>query len=86
MDKPYITINGQVFATFYDKEGILRFKPNNLILKMMISMDIKTSDIVKLYELESITDMDLLGYYAGIGFTVSGVLELSFFEHLQIEV
>ncbi|MFA7307580.1 MAG: hypothetical protein WC026_13010 [Hyphomicrobium sp.] len=76
-----IKINGKVFETFKDEEGIERFKPNNLILNMKINFDIKVSELMKLVHLKSITLMDLLDYYAAIGFTVSGVQELSFFEN-----
>ncbi len=75
-----ININGKLYETYLDSEKILRFKENNLLRKIVISKDIKTSDIVKLCELEAISRMDLLDYYTGIGFTVSGVQELSFFE------
>jgi hypothetical protein len=80
-----IKINGKIYETLKDKEGVLRFKPNNLILKLKVNFDLKMSEIVKLVELEAISLMDLLDFYAGIGFTVSGVEELSFFEEYDFE-
>lgn len=75
-----IKINGKIYETFKDENNILRFKPNNLILKLKINFDLNVSEIVKLVELEAISLMDLLDFYAGIGFSISGVQELSFFE------
>lgn len=76
-------INGKEYETFVDEHGTKRFKPNNLIHKLYIDgMVNNTSRIVKLYELGAITQMDLLDYYAGIGMSVCGVEELSFFENL----
>lgn len=76
-------INGKEYETFVDEHGTERFKPNNLIHKLYIDgMVNNTSRIVKLYELGAITQMDLLDYYAGIGMSVCGVEELSFFENL----
>jgi hypothetical protein len=80
-----IKINGKIYETFKDNDGLERFKPNNLLLKMKINFDIKVSELVKLVELESITLMDLLDYYTGIGFSVGGVEELSFFEDYEFE-
>lgn len=80
-----IKVNGRIYETFIDEEGTRRFKPNNLIHKMKIGCKIQVTKLIELYELESITIMDLLDYYTGIGFTVSGVEELSFFEHLVFE-
>lgn len=78
---PYaVMINGKDYEVFKDKEGVLRFKPDNLINKLHIFYDIKASDLIKLVELDSISLEELLDYYAGIGFTVSGVEELSFFQ------
>jgi hypothetical protein len=80
-----IKINGKIYETFKDSEGVLRFKPNNLINKLHINFEISMSDVVKLVELEAISLMDLLDYYCGIGFSVSGVEELSFFEEFDFE-
>jgi len=80
-----IKINGKEYETLKDQEGIERFKVNNLILKMKIHFDVKTSEMVKLVELEAITLMDLLDYYTGIGMSVCGVEELSFFEDFEFE-
>lgn len=80
-----IKVNGKIYETFTDAEGVLRFKPNNLISKMRINFDLKISEIIKLVELESISLMDLLDYYTGIGTTVCGVKELGFFEELDFE-
>jgi hypothetical protein len=79
-----IRINGKIYETFTD-EGVERFKLNNLISKMCINSEILTSDMIKLTELGAISLMDLFDYYAGIGFTVSGVQELSFFEDFNFE-
>ena len=81
----HITINGKQYETVKDEEGTVRFKPNNLITKLRIMLDIKATQVLKMYELDAITQMDLLDYYAGNGHTLSGVLELSFFEDLTIE-
>lgn len=75
-----IKINGKIYETFKDDNDVLRFKPNNLILKLKINFDFNVSEIVKLVELDAISLMDLLDFYAGIGFSISGVQELSFFE------
>lgn len=75
-------INGKEYETFIDDNGSERFKPNNLISKMRIQFNIIASDMVRLYELDAITQMELLDYYAGIGMSVCGVMELSFFENL----
>lgn len=80
-----IKINGKIYETFKDEEGVLRFKPNNLILKLKINFDLEMSEIIKLVELDAISLMDLLDFYAGIGFSVSGVEELSFFEKYDFE-
>lgn len=80
-----VIINNKIYETFEDNDGILRFKPNNLINKIHIHFEIKMSEMVKLLELEAISLMDLLDYYAGIGFTVGGVEELSFFEEYEFE-
>lgn len=80
-----VVINNKIYETFEDSDGILRFKPNNLINKIHIHFEIKMSEMVKLLELEAISLMDLLDYYAGIGFTVGGVEELSFFEKYEFE-
>lgn len=81
-----IKVNGKIYDTFKDEYKVLRFKPNNLINKLHYRFDIKTSEVVKLYQLGAITLMDLLDYYAGIGFTVCGVQELSFFEEFSFEI
>ena len=78
-----ITINGKKFETFKDKEGYERFVPNNLIHKMRIHFETKASEMVRLATLEAITLMELLDWYTGIGFIVSGVEELSFFEEYE---
>lgn len=75
-------INGKEYETFVDDNGSERFKPNNLIAKMRIQFSIKASDMVRLYALDSITQMELLDYYAGIGMSVGGVMELSCFDNL----
>ena len=80
-----IKINEKVYETLIDNEGTERFKPNNLLFKIQISLDIQISELVKLFDLESITLMDLLDYYTGIGYSVSGVEELSFFEDYEFE-
>lgn len=80
-----VNINGKTYETFKDEFGFLRFKPNNLILKLKVNFDLNMSEIIKLVELEAINLMDLLDFYAGIGFTVSGVQELSFFEKYDFE-
>ena len=78
-------INGKSYETFKDKDGVLRFKPNNLILKLKVNFDLKISEIIKLVELDAISMMDLLDFYTGIGFTVSGLQESSFFEDYKFE-
>lgn len=80
-----IKINGKEYETFKDQEGVERFKVNNLMLKMKIHFDIKASEMIKLAELDAITLMDLLDYYAGIGMSVCSVEELSFFEDFDFE-
>lgn len=81
-----IKVNGKIYETFEDEYKILRFKHNNLINKIFIRFQLKTSEIVKLFQMEAISRMDLLDYYAGIGFSVSGVQELSFFENYSFEI
>ncbi len=80
-----IKINGKVYETFKDHEGVLRFKPNNLILKLKIHFELNMSEVVRLMYLGAITPIDLLDYYTGIGFAVSGVQELSFFKEFEWE-
>lgn len=75
-------INGKEYETFIDSEGTHRFKPNNLLLKLRIDLDISMAKVVRLYELDAITQMDLLDYYTGMGYSVAGVQELSLFENL----
>lgn len=76
-------INGKEYETFVDEQGTERFKPNNLIHKLYIDGMIKnTNRVATLYQLDAISQMDLLDYYAGIGMSVCGVMELSFFENL----
>lgn len=75
-------INGKEYETFIDEHGTERFKPNNLISKMRIQFDICATDMIRLYELGAISQMDLMDYYAGIGMSVCRVMELSFFENL----
>ena len=53
-------INGKSYETFKDKDGVLRFKPNNLILKLKVNFDLKISEIIKLVELDAISMMDLI--------------------------
>jgi len=82
-----IIVNEKKFETFKDEEGVERFKPNNLLQKIRIRFDLQISELIKLVELGAITKMELLDYYAGMGFTISGVQELSFFEDYEfIEV
>lgn len=76
-------INGKSYQVYKDNDGVLRFKENNLLRKIVISQNIKITDIIKLYELDAISLMDLLDYYTGLGFTVGGVEELSFFQDLE---
>lgn len=80
-----ITIGGKKFELIRDTENVVRFKENNLIHKLKIHYDIKPTDMLKLCELGAITLMDLLDYYTGIGYTLSGVQELFFFDKLKFE-
>ncbi len=78
-----IKVNGKPYEVYKDNDGIFRFKENNLLRKIIISQDIKITEIIKLYELDAITLMELLDYYTGLGYTVGGVEELSFFQDLE---
>ena len=78
-------VNGVTYRTGRDESGVLRFEPNNLLLKMHIVFETKTSKIIMLYELGAISLRDLFDYYAGIGFMVDRVKELSFFEQYTFE-
>ena len=51
----HITINGKQYETVKDEEGTVRFKPNNLITKLRIMLDIKATQVLKMYELDAIT-------------------------------
>lgn len=80
-----IKVNGKIYETITGSDGIKRFKPSNLVNKIHIHYNIKASEIVKLVELDAISLMDLLDYYAAIGYSICGVEELSFFEEYEFE-
>lgn len=79
-----IKFNNKVYDTFVDESGTLRFVPNNLILQLSANDKFKASDVLSLYP-HYITLTDVLDFYAGIGFIVEMVKELSFFENQIFE-
>ena len=80
-----IRIAGSYYNIYKDSDGVERFKRNELVYKTKIEFSITASSMIKLFELEAISQLDLLDWYTGIGFTVSGVEELSFFADLEFE-
>jgi len=80
-----IKIHTTEYDTFIDEEGTERFKPDNLINKLRIDLDLSITRVIKLYDLGAINLYDLLKYFTAIGYTVSGVQELSFFEDLEFK-
>lgn len=80
-----VKIGGKPFETIIDNDGVQRFKVNKLFDRLYKSGRIDLNQLAIDYQRGLFTQEEYLHFYLGLGYSVSGFSELSFFEDLEID-
>lgn len=80
-----VKVGGVQYPTIIDQDGVQRFKINTLFHYLLNSGMVDMSRLADGFQQGSFTQAEYLAFYMGIGYPVSGLAELSFFEDLKIE-
>lgn len=80
-----VKIDGRLFETYIDSEGTQRFKGNSVIRHLYASGTIDVNALTIEYHNGKFANDDWLDFYAGLGYSVSGLMDLSFFAMLDID-
>lgn len=80
-----VKVGGKPYETVIDKDGVQRFKVNQLLSHLQTSGHIDLNQLAIDYQRGLFTQEEYLHFYMGLGYSVSGFSELSFFEDLEID-
>jgi hypothetical protein len=80
-----VKIEGREFKTYLDENGTQRFKQNSVIDFLIGSQSINLNTIAIEFHNGKFSIEDLLEFYTQSGYSVSGLMSLSYFENLLIE-
>ena len=80
-----VKVGGKPYQTVIDDEGTQRFQVNKLFRHLQGSCRIDLNQLGIDYANGLFTQEEYLHFYMGIGYSVSGLSELSMFEDLEIE-
>ena len=83
-DEIIVKVGGKEYKTIVDEEGVQRFPENKLLCYMSDEM-IDLNKLAIAFQRGTFTQDEYLQFYMGIGYSVCGLSELSFFEDLEIE-
>ncbi len=78
-----VTVGDVPYKTKIDKNGVQRFLVNKL-LDHVTEEYIDLNELCVAYCQKKFTQQEYLDFYTGIGYSVSGLSELSFFSDLDI--
>lgn len=92
-----VKLNGKEYPSYIDDHGVQRFVPNPIV-KRMIDKTMKSSGQLKngVYNLNDVamdyysdpdwaSTEDMLDFYTQINYSVSGMVDLSYFEDVVVE-
>ena len=89
-----VNVGGRSFETYIDRNGVQRFRVNTVLNHLC---DLMTKNLTVDGKSYGLNDMcleffngkfsndDWLTWYTSFGYSVSGFMDLSFFDHLEIE-
>lgn len=80
-----VKVGGKPYETVIDKDGVQRFRINQLFNYLYKSGRIDLNQLATDYQCGLFTQEEYLHFYMGLGYSVSGFSELSFFEDLEID-
>lgn len=81
----FVKIDGRLFETYMDSEGIQRFKGNSVVRHLHESGTIDLNALTIEYHNGKFSNDDWLDFYTDLGYSVSGLMGLSFFAMLDID-
>lgn len=94
-EKIPVKIGGRVYQTFLDERGVQRFVTNSVINQIIdwdgdrslhgSGEDYILNRISIAYQEGQFSEEDMLDFYTSFGYSVSGLVSLSYFEHLPVE-
>lgn len=80
-----VTVGGRPYRTWIDDYGTQRFPANKLTRYLLDTYQIDLNQLAIAYAHEMFTQEEYLHFYMGLGYSVSGLSELSMFEDLEID-
>lgn len=80
-----VKIDGRLFETYMDIDGTQRFKGNSVVQHLRDSGAIDVNELTIEYHNGKFANDDWLDFYTSLGYSVSGLMDLSFFSMLDID-
>lgn len=81
----FITVNGRLYATVYDNEGVQRYPENKLFVHLVDSGRVDLNELARDYLEGRFPQEEYLHFLMGLGYSVSGLCDLNWFEDLEID-
>ena len=80
-----IKIGGKEYNTIIDSEGVQRFPTNKLFRHLVDEGMVNLNSLAVAYTRGLFSQEEFMMFCMGLGYSVSGFSDLSFFEELEIE-
>ena|SRR3989344_2408868 len=80
-----VKVGNKPYETVIDDKGVQRFKVNKLFRHLNDVMRVDLNKLSIYYQRGLFTQEEYLHFYMGLGYSVSGLSGLSFFEDLGID-
>jgi hypothetical protein len=80
-----VKVGDYPYETYIDENGVQRFRSNSVIRSIVDKDPYMLNDLAISYQEGKFSDKDFLDFYTSFGYSVSGLVDLSRFTHLNVE-